>query len=281
MRSYLSWFLQLVNGAFGRRRFIRLTPWGRRKRFGRYYDKLTRSEVGVHVRNTVDQGTADQIFVHEDYAFRKLERFQEIKAWFQDIIEAGETPLTIDCGANIGLAAKYFSREFPGSCILCVEPDEQNLAEARKNNTGDANVHFLRAAVGAQRAKGSITNMGAATNAFQVRAGDGDIDVLTMEDLIHQGSGHARRARLFIVKLDIEGYEENVFAGDPSWIDSVPVLVVELHDWMLPGRAVSRNFLKAIADRNRDLVILGENLFSIRNECSDNIRMRKMENKIA
>jgi FkbM family methyltransferase len=281
MQSYLSWILQLVNGAFGRRRFIRLTPWTTRRKFGRYYDKSTRSVVGVHVRNAVDQGTADQIFFHEDYALHKLARFMEIKAWFQAMIEAGETPLTIDCGANIGLAAKYFSREFPGGCILCVEPDEQNLAEARKNNAVDVNVHFIRAAVGAQRAKAKITNVDAGSNAFQVQAGDGDIDVLTMADLIHEASRHTRRGRPFIVKLDIEGYEANVFSGDLSWIDSVPILVVELHDWMFPGRAVSRNFLKAIADRDRDLVILGENVFSIRNEFSKNSCADQLGKKLA
>jgi hypothetical protein len=42
-----------------------------------------------------------------------------------------------------------------------------------------------------------------------------------------------------------------------------PLIIVELHDWMLPGAASSWNFLRSIADRGRDVVFIGENVYSI------------------
>jgi hypothetical protein len=51
-----------------------------------------------------------------------------------------------------------------------------------------------------------------------------------------------------------------------SWIDRFPLLVIELHDWLLPGQSTSRNFLREIALRDRDFVYRGENIFSIANQ---------------
>ena len=69
----------------------------------------------------------------------------------------------------------------------------------------------------------------------------------------------------FLAKIDIEGAEADLFSRDTDWIDQFPLIIVELHDWLLPKQGTSRNFLRCIAARNRDFVYLGENIFSIRN----------------
>jgi len=71
--------------------------------------------------------------------------------------------------------------------------------------------------------------------------------------------------RPFIAKIDIEGAEEELFSADTGWVDEFPLLIVELHDWLLPKSASSRNFLRCMAERDRDFVYLGENVFSIAN----------------
>jgi hypothetical protein len=48
------------------------------------------------------------------------------------------------------------------------------------------------------------------------------------------------------------------------------IIIIEIHDWMIPGKSISSNFIKALEkisnDENnkRDLIISGENLISIR-----------------
>ena len=69
----------------------------------------------------------------------------------------------------------------------------------------------------------------------------------------------------FIVKIDIEGGEAPLFETGADWLDRTPLVIIELHDWMLPGSASSRSFLRAVASRNRDFVHLGENVYSIHN----------------
>ena len=72
-------------------------------------------------------------------------------------------------------------------------------------------------------------------------------------------------AQPFIAKIDIEGAEEELFSSNIAWVDRLPIIIIETHDWMLPGRASSMNFLKAICGKNRDFLFHSENIFSIAN----------------
>jgi hypothetical protein len=78
-------------------------------------------------------------------------------------------------------------------------------------------------------------------------------------------SGVARNGAPFIAKIDIEGAEADLFAANTGWVQSFDLVIIELHDWMLPGQGTSRNFLKCIANLDRDFLHIGENIFSIRN----------------
>jgi hypothetical protein len=72
-------------------------------------------------------------------------------------------------------------------------------------------------------------------------------------------------SRLFLVKIDIEGFEIDVFSGRLDWIADAYVVVIEPHDWMLPGEFSSRNFMKAMVEHEFEIFIIGENLFFVRN----------------
>jgi hypothetical protein len=70
----------------------------------------------------------------------------------------------------------------------------------------------------------------------------------------------------FIAKIDIEGAERDLFQEPTAWVDHFPLLIVELHDWLLPKQRTSEPFLKCVSQRDRDFVHIGENVFSIRND---------------
>ena len=69
----------------------------------------------------------------------------------------------------------------------------------------------------------------------------------------------------FIVKIDIEGFEKDLFSANTEWVERFKLLIIETHDWMFPTQANSNNFLKVISKHNRDFVHKGENIFSISN----------------
>jgi hypothetical protein len=64
-----------------------------------------------------------------------------------------------------------------------------------------------------------------------------------------------------LIKIDIEGGEQFLFASNTDWLGLFPLIIIELHDWMLPWSGNSRNFFRRIAEYEFDVVHRGENLF--------------------
>ena len=89
------------------------------------------------------------------------------------------------------------------------------------------------------------------------------VDALTLEDVMP-----ASGVTPFILKIDIEGAESDLFSRHCDALNQFPVVVIELHDWMLPGESNSRNFLQWHVEMKRDFVQMGENAFSISNSIS-------------
>ena len=70
--------------------------------------------------------------------------------------------------------------------------------------------------------------------------------------------------QLFIVKIDNEGFESDVFAGDATWLSDAALVYLEPHNWMLPGQKTSRNFQREMANHDFEIFIKGENLIHVR-----------------
>ena len=73
----------------------------------------------------------------------------------------------------------------------------------------------------------------------------------------------------FLIKIDIEGFEKELFSKNYDWIDYFEVIIIEIHDWMVFKKSNSYTFLSALVDvmnkkNKRDLLISGENLISIK-----------------
>ena len=52
-------------------------------------------------------------------------------------------------------------------------------------------------------------------------------------------------------------------------MDKFDIIIIEIHDWMLPKNSNSSNFINALSEtmkkgNKRDLIISGENLISIK-----------------
>jgi hypothetical protein len=90
---------------------------------------------------------------------------------------------------------------------------------------------------------------------------DGEIDVpcIGVDDLLE--NQFASNSMPFILKIDIEGGENDVFSQENSWLEKFPLLIIEPHDWMLPFSGSSRSFMKAVVRFDFDIVMHGENIF--------------------
>lgn len=241
--------------------YLRLTPFVRGKIF--FLDKRKGRFFYLYSRGFADSQTADEIYTKSDYDIGFLARANDISDKYHDMVARGKTPLIIDCGANIGLASRYFAQCYPAAKIVAVEPDKSNIEMAKKHCANLSNVDLRLAAVGAEAGFAEITNSDASSNAFQVKrtAQTGGLQFVTINQLL----GEESNTELFMVKIDIEGFERDLFVKNTGWLTDCYLLIIELHDWMLPRSASSNSFLRAVSLESRDFVFRRENVFSISN----------------
>ena len=216
------------------------------------------------VRDEIDIAVIQQVFVAEDYSLARLRRHREIVAWVDSIRTNGKRPLILDLGANTGLASLYFTREFPDAAIVALEPDPGNAAQARKNLRGFNSVKMVEGGISNQDGRANIVNPDDGNWAYRTEKSEtGSIEMVSVAKLIERYAD--ARSVPFIAKIDIEGFEDDLFARNTEWFDAFPIVIIELHDWLLPGKLTSQNFLKLVSQRDRDFVYAGENVFSIAN----------------
>jgi FkbM family methyltransferase len=208
---------------------------------------------------TTDAEVFRQVFTHREYDLSRLRRLDQVTAMYDAILTDGRVPLIIDAGANIGVASLWFAHQFPRARIIAIEPEPANAALCRKNVANLDSIRVEEAAIGAS--PGHITLDNPAQKAWSPRSqrSDGGIPVVTINDLVASVSG----AELLIAKIDIEGFESDLFAANLQWLDKARVVIVEIHDWMMPGRRTSFSLQRAMADRQFEMMISGENLVYI------------------
>jgi len=245
------------------RRFLRISPNTKGKVF--FYDKKKNIFFSVLVREHIDSITADQIFTNHDYDLSFLIRYSELIESYQNILSQNKVPLIIDCGANIGLSSLYFSGEFPNAKIFSFEPEKNNYFMMEQNCERLTQVSMFKKAIGSCDGFVRIQDNNSDNNAFRTSRnsnGAGDIEVISINSILSKNKDLIP----FIIKIDIEGFEDDLFSANTEWVERFPLLIIETHDWMLPKQRNSGQFLKVISSQNRDFIHKGENIYSISNE---------------
>jgi FkbM family methyltransferase len=225
-------------------------------------------KIGIHadgVGTVVIRGgdsdvlTLRQVFVERQYDFERPRWLRKrILARYREIIDAGGKPIIVDAGANIGAASLWFWSKFPEACIVAVEPDPENAAILRENLADRSTMVVMEAAIGAERGHVAVQR-GEFSWAVRTERSSSGIPMVTIEDAFTASGGDTP----FIVKIDIEGFEEELFAKNLEWIDKCCAIFVEPHDWMLARRHSSRTFQQAMAHHAFKVCIRGENLLYV------------------
>jgi FkbM family methyltransferase len=150
---------------------------------------------------------------------------------YRDIEAAGGNGLVIDLGANIGSYAALVLSRHHDTRVLCVEPDPETAEVARRNLAPyGPRAEVLPTAIWDRPAGLRIKRYGAGLEwSIHVRpCEDGetpDITAVTMDQILEREG----RDRIDVLKIDIEGAEEQLFAGNVPWLDRVDLVAVELH----------------------------------------------------
>jgi len=211
-----------------------------------------------------DKGVLQQIFVNGDYVISHWPQGRRLLEYHQQYAHQ-QASLIVDAGANIGASAVFFAQTYENAIVFAIEPDEMNGRLLTLNTQSLACVVF-HGAIAAEDGELDLVDPGRSDWGFMTARVDSPLSshhqkipsICPQSILNHP---QVRHARPLIFKIDIEGGEENLFSTNTDWLKEFPLVIIELHDWMLPFSGSSRNFLKAIAQYDFDLVHRGENIF--------------------
>jgi FkbM family methyltransferase len=177
----------------------------------------------VYVRlGASDLHVVSEIFLHGEYDAV----IEALKA------RGREVRTIVDLGANIGVSVQRWRQVFPGATVVAVEPDAANMAMVERNASGP--VKLVRACV-AGVARTVTLDRSEAAWGFRMADGTGranggatteEIRAVTLPQLLAE-SGISGGADL--LKCDIEGAEEELFAHAREWIDRFDLMIVEVH----------------------------------------------------
>jgi FkbM family methyltransferase len=211
-----------------------------------------------------DAGVVKQIFVNGDYTLSGLARGEAVERHYRNIVAGGGKPLVVDAGANIGASTVWFALSFPGSRVVAIEPERGNCSLLRSNCEG-LDYELLEGGLSCTDGKMYLEDPGRGDWGFRLDAERGDYAVPTFAaaELVRRCVRDGFTP--LVCKVDIEGGEAELFREGVAWVASFPLLIVELHDWLYPGTANSRNFLRTIAALDVDFVYRGENVFCFNN----------------
>ncbi len=235
-------------------RFVtRTAPSGLQKistRYGSYWIRPSETDLGV-IR---------QIYFQNSYDFSKFPQGERIRNHYEGLLEQGKVPVIIDAGANIGVSTRYFSTVFPEAHVFAIEPDPRTVAVCRLNTEMTPHVEVLEAALGSEIGNVMVESFEGHSWATQTSRSDNGLGIVTVSNIMNK----VARGALFIVKVDIEGFESDLFQTNTKWIDDAFVVAVEPHDWMFPEKGTSQSLQSAMGSRGRDLIVSGENLVWIK-----------------
>jgi FkbM family methyltransferase len=216
-------------------------------------DEFSIQLPGVKQRTWIRKNTSDwtafkQVFIWKEYEYPI--RFK---------------PSTIlDAGANVGYASQWFATKFPEAQIVSLEPESGNFNILEKNISDFKNIFPLKGGLWERTCFLRVIstdsgNWGFRTEEVETSASD-TIKAFRIKDIMQE----RHWSTIDLLKMDIEGAESKVFAGDTSdWLPKVKMMFIELHDNIY--RDCSKNLFKALAEYDFSVDISGENIVLFNN----------------
>lgn len=215
-------------------------------------------------RINVRPGSSDvnvfrQVFTGFQFSLGQYPQGQRVMDLYDQMVAGGRTPLILDLGANNGASALWFRSTYPAAHIVAVEPEPSN-ARVLRDNTERFGVEVVEAAIGSSSGSVNICDDGEEWGFTTTRSDTGATPIVTIDAILE---GHPN-TELFIVKVDIEGFESDLFATNLEWLADVSVVLIEPHDWKFPGIGTSAAFQRAFGERDFEILLRDENVVYVR-----------------
>lgn len=222
-------------------------------------------EILYRKDSKTDLAVIREVFLENAFNLDFLKKFSLIKSYYENILSQNCTPLIIDAGANIGAASISFLNSYHQSRLLSIEPEKGNVA-ILELNLKSHNASLIYGAIASESGTMFLHDPGSGDWGFRVSRYESEyaVKAYSINDLLNEMI--IDKDMPFICKIDIEGGEQDLFSKNIEWVYKFPVIIIEIHDWMLPGISISKNLFRVIGDGNFDVVIRGELLIILNND---------------
>lgn len=157
--------------------------------------------------------------------------------------QLNDTPRTIlDLGANIGLGTLYLQCQFPDAAIACIEPDPRNLPLLRQTlDLNQISATVIDAAVGGTSGKFNLVcDHQPGYSSFEhllthLPANVVSVNVYTIPSILSKLGW----TQIDLLKIDIEGAEEELLSHNNDWLTQVGAIILEIHNNTTPEAIAS------------------------------------------
>ena len=143
-------------------------------------------------------------------------------------ISPADPQLIIDGGANAGLSTAFYANTFPNTNVVAVEPAQDNIAMLRKNTRGFRNVTVIEGGLWPIPGFLRISNPDDEAWSFRCEPAAASLAAIrayTIPEIIALSG----LPRCDLLKLDIEGAEQQLFENSADWLAQVDAILVEVH----------------------------------------------------
>ncbi|HUZ61735.1 MAG TPA: FkbM family methyltransferase [Hanamia sp.] len=207
----LAWYTKLF-------RFRRNSP-----KYKTLYNKFFKISLSLFPGKKIFIRTyAGDIDIFYEIFFKKVYELPEIKM---------DNPLIIDAGANVGFAALYFLNKMPDATIYCIEPDGDNFAFLEKNLQSEIEKGQAMPVLAGLTGQDGYVNLKSSILKYNTGISK---EFVSKEKRVIAYSVESFLKKYFIrkadlLKIDIEGSEENIFKDDISWLQNTANVLIEFH----------------------------------------------------
>jgi FkbM family methyltransferase len=223
----------------------------------------------IYLRDCIgDHAIFWQCLVMNQYDFSHFPQAERLNGKYNEIVSSERTPLIIDCGGNIGLSVVWFATKFPKAKIYVIEPDQANF-EILKLNVASfkERVVILNGGIWNEAGYLQIINPDSGPSAYRVQLSNlpdspNAIRCYTINEICSMANIYDP----LIVKVDIEGSQKDLFAGNTDWVNNTDLITLELDDWLLPWQGTSRSFFKCLSQYSFDYLLNGESIFCFKDQ---------------
>jgi FkbM family methyltransferase len=192
---------------FALSRFIGLVPASRRNRVR---EIRLRGDITIRYRlNKGDLHSIREIWLEEAYRLP----FEE------------PSGVLLDLGANIGMTCLWLAKSYSFTQIIAVEPDPNNAALARQNlELNGIAGQVIDAAIGPEEGMArfefsELSNLGRLSEKGSL------IPMISVSAIIKK----FEVKEFGLIKIDIEGGEQELFDGPTEWLSVTDAIIIEFH----------------------------------------------------